>query len=247
MRIIKCWHCGQIIQANKEVTLCPNCQAELKASSTLRQRTCRSCGAEFTGGPRAWYCPSCRVERTKAAARAYKARSKFGKARKIGSTDICQVCGKEYTVEGGNQRYCPDCAPEVIRKIDQAQSRAWMADNRESARDRKKERAKNRKVCAVCGNSFYSNTPAVTCSEKCAKIMRSYHQAMADHKRRGTPAPTIEGVADRLSRKSGIPGVSRSRNGLRWVARADNKHLGTYDSVEAAAQAIKDYNEHKQS
>lgn len=247
MRTIKCWHCGQIVQANKEVALCPNCRAELKAASTLRQRTCRSCGAEFAGGPRAWHCPNCREERAKAATRAYKARAKSGKVRKIGSTDICQVCGKEYTVESGNQRYCPDCAPEAVRQIDHAQSRAWMAEHREAAAELKKERARNRKVCAVCGNIFYSSTPAVTCSGKCAKIMRSYHQAMADHKRRGSPAPTIDSVEDRLSQKSGVPGVSRSRNGLRWIARADNKHLGTYDSIDAAAQAIKDYNKHKQS
>lgn len=241
MRTIKCWRCGQIVQANKETTLCPNCRTELAAASTLRQRTCRSCGADFTGGPRAWYCPSCRAERANAASRAYKARSKAGKTRKIGSTDICQVCGKEYTVEGSNQRYCQECALEAVRQIDREQSRVWMEKHREIVKGRKKERAQNRKVCAVCGNSFYSNGPSVTCSPTCANILRAYRQAMADHKRRGSPAPTIGSVVKRLSNKLGVPGVSRSRNGLRWIARADNKHLGTYDSIEAAAQAIKDY------
>lgn len=34
-----------------------------KGTSTLRMRVCRQCGIEFMGGPRAWYCPTCRIER----------------------------------------------------------------------------------------------------------------------------------------------------------------------------------------
>ena len=95
MRTIKCWSCGQIVQVTGESALCPNCHKELKAASTLRDRVCRTCGSTFPGGPRAWYCPDCRAERTKKTNRAYKARAKAGNTRKIGSTDICQICGKE--------------------------------------------------------------------------------------------------------------------------------------------------------
>jgi rubrerythrin len=28
--------------------------------NVIRTRTCRQCGKEFQGGPRAWYCPECR-------------------------------------------------------------------------------------------------------------------------------------------------------------------------------------------
>lgn len=245
MRTIKCQGCGQIVKVSGTAAFCPLCRAELAANSTLRERTCRACGAVFEGGPRAWYCPQCRAERAKVATREYKARATAGKTRQIGSIDICHICGKEYIVNGSNQQYCPQCAQDAVRQIDRAQSRAWIAEHRESSKARKKERAKNRRVCEVCGNVFYSDKPSVTCSPECAKILRSYRQAMADHKRRGSPAPTIDSVADRLAKQSGVPGVIRSRTGKRWVARADNKHLGTYDTIEAAAQAIQDYSASK--
>lgn len=120
-----------------------------------------------------------------------------------------------------------------------------MAEHRVPMTERKNERIQNRKIFEVCGKAFYVATASVTCSPECAKVLRSYHQAMADHKRRGSPEPTIAGVAERLAKQSGVSGVSRSRNGKRWVARADNKHLGTYDTIEAAAKAIQDYNESK--
>lgn len=61
---------------------------------------------------------------------------------------------------------------------------------------------------------------------------------MADHKRRGSPAPTIEAVKTRLENLSGVPGVSRSRNGKRWVAQHKGKYLGTFDTIMEAAEAI---------
>ena len=247
MRTIKCQRCGQILKESGSKAFCFHCRAELAASSTLRNRTCRTCGAVFEGGPRAWYCPQCRAERAKVASREYNARARSGKTRKIGSTDICRICGKEYCVTGPNQRYCPECAPDAVRQIDRAQSRAWMEEHRDPMVERKKERIQNRKVCEVCGKTFYSATVSVTCSPECTKVLRSYHQAMADHKRRGSPEPTIAGVAERLAKQSGVSGVSRSRNGKRWIARADNKHLGTYDTIEAAAQAIQNYNDSKSS
>ena len=138
MRTIKCWSCGQIVQVTGQSALCPSCHKELKAASTLRDRVCRTCGAIFSGGPRAWYCPDCRAERTKKTNREYKARAKAGNARQIGGTDICQICGKEYTVTGGLQRYCPQCAPDAVREIDRAQSREWMAEHREERSSPKK-------------------------------------------------------------------------------------------------------------
>lgn len=238
MRTVKCRECGRIVTAEKSETLCQECREKLAGSSTIRSRTCRACGALFPRGPRAWYCPSCRAERAKAANRESKARAKAGKTRKLGSTDICTICGKPYTVDGSNQRYCPDCAADTVRQIDREQGRKWANDHRENLRSRKKEWAQTRKVCVVCGTQFYTGTAAVTCSSTCAKVMRSYRQAMADHKRRGSPAPTIEAVKTRLENLSGVPGVSRSRNGKRWVAQHKGKYLGTFDTIMEAAEAI---------
>lgn len=239
MRKIKCWKCGEEVYAAGEAALCPTCRVLLAASSTVRTRICRACGASFQGGPRAWYCPDCRAERAKAANRASKARARAGKTRKLGSTDICAVCGKPYTVDGPNQRYCPDCAQDAVRQIDRAQSRAWAEEHREDFLARKREQAHGRKVCVVCGSQFYTGTTTVTCSPACAEVLRAYRQAMADHKRRGSPAPTIDAVQARIARKSGVPGVSRSRNGKRWVAQCGGKYLGTFDSISEAEHAIK--------
>lgn len=34
-------------------------------------RICRTCGAQFSGGPRAWYCPDCRRERARIQKQRY--------------------------------------------------------------------------------------------------------------------------------------------------------------------------------
>lgn len=239
MRKIKCWNCGSEVEAAKSETLCPSCRTMLSASSTIMTRTCRACGATFLGGPRAWYCPECRADRAKASSRESKARAKAGTARKIGSTDICQICGQKYIVNGSLQKYCPDCAKDAVQQIDREQSRAWANAHRESLLDRKKRLVQTRKICVVCGSQFYTGTATVTCSQNCAKILKSYNQAVADHKRRGSPAPTMDAVKERISKKSAFPGVTRSKNGKRWIASFCGKYLGTFDTVEEAAASIK--------
>lgn len=93
--------------------------------AAMMPRTCRACGRVFDGGPRAWYCPACREERKKQAYRQYRQRKAAGNTRPIGSIDLCEICGKPYTVEGGLQRFCPDCAPAHLKAVDNAQSLAY--------------------------------------------------------------------------------------------------------------------------
>lgn len=95
----------------------------------IKDRVCRQCGAVFPGGPRAWYCPICRAERAKEANRRYKS---SGAARPLGSTDICTVCGKPYTVNSARQKYCPECAYEAVRAADRPASRAWNQAHKET-------------------------------------------------------------------------------------------------------------------
>lgn len=224
------------MQADGEKVFCPECHAGLKASPTLAERTCRECGRAFVGGPRAWYCPECREERKKEASRRHK---KNGTQRKLGSVDHCEICGKEYIVEGGRQKYCKDCAEAAVKEIDRAQGRAWNAKNREKLAAQKKERKENRKICAVCGKQFYTGGPEVTCSKECAKVWKSYNMAMTDFKRgRREKEPTIEEFASYHARQSGVKGVSRSRNGKRWVAHVGGKHLGTFDTIEEAEKVV---------
>lgn len=229
MRTIKCARCGKIIQAQKEVTLCDDCRAAARKESVLRMRTCRTCGTEFIGGPRAWYCPSCRAERIK----AQQAKGKSPK-RKLGSIDYCEICGKEYIVNGGLQRYCLDCKAEAVAVKDRAQGRAYMQEHRAESLERKQKNQRNRKVCVVCGKPFYTGTPRVTCSAQCATTLRAKRQREADF-RRGRRRST-ESYESGLP-QSGIVGVTARRNG-KWQACYKQKYLGVYDTIEDAAQAI---------
>lgn len=99
--------------------------------SSLRQRVCRACGRSFLGGPRAWYCPQCRLERRKKQSAAYKARKRAGDVRELGSTDSCAICGAPYTVTGPNQRYCPACAPDAVKAVDSAQGMAYYVEHKD--------------------------------------------------------------------------------------------------------------------
>lgn len=71
-----------------------------KGTTTLRTRVCKQCGSEFSGGPRAWYCPDCRHERQREQARRFREKKAKGLVdRPLGSLDKCEVCGREYSTE----------------------------------------------------------------------------------------------------------------------------------------------------
>jgi predicted Zn-ribbon and HTH transcriptional regulator len=113
----------------------------------VKPRTCRECGAVFDGGPRAWYCPACRLARQREA--DARRRAKGRKAdRPLGSTDKCVVCGKEYVVNSARQKYCPECAYDAVREVDRPASRAWNREHKDTYypaknEKRRKERAEN--------------------------------------------------------------------------------------------------------
>lgn len=171
----RCLQCGQEYEGRPESTLCPACAAKSKAS-VIRDRICRECGRVFPGGPRAWYCPECRIERKRAADRKAK---RNGASRKIGSIDLCEICGKEYTVNSGGQRYCPDCAPVHLKEIDRAQSRAWNHAHIDiDLRRENREQATAERLCAVCGKPFRPSAgDPVTCSPACREIYHRQHAA----------------------------------------------------------------------
>jgi len=106
----------------------------------IYDRICRTCGTNFKGGPRAWYCPDCRHEREKERARKYKQ----GPAKRpIGSIDICENCGEEYKVASGLQKYCPKCQPAMHKKVDNEQGTEYY--HKIVAKD-KKLRSKKRRA-----------------------------------------------------------------------------------------------------
>lgn len=160
------------------------------SSANLRDRTCRSCGAVFPGGPRAWYCPKCRQERRGEASRLYKYRKMHGWTRSLGGIYQCAICGQPYVLRGANQRYCPDCAPRAIKKADAEQGLAYyrsMSNKINPARNTKR-RAMER-PCAWCGKLFSNRPHKRCCSEECQELARLYRQRKADAKRSGGPEP----------------------------------------------------------
>lgn len=100
-------------------------------SNNLRVRVCRACNNKFLGGPRAWYCPTCRQIRRSEQNRKAKRNKRLGKSVIIGKTvRLCEVCGNPYVIASAMQKYCKNCAAEAIRKKDAEQGRAWAAKKR---------------------------------------------------------------------------------------------------------------------
>lgn len=168
-----CVQCGQPFDGANEQRMCPDCRSATRAATVLRSRTCRNCGAFFQGGPRAVYCPSCRSERRKAHSREYKHRKRANRTRTLGSTDYCVLCGKSYTVMGGLQRYCPDCAPVAIRETVNTHKREYAKDRLELATARKAELTAQREVvCTHCGKTFHPRGQERYCSPECRQTAR---------------------------------------------------------------------------
>lgn len=79
-------------------------------SNRLTAKTCIACGAGFSGGSTAKYCPVCRAERIRKKDAERYQRKKAGKTRKLGTVDKCVLCGKRYIVNSAVQKYCTACA-----------------------------------------------------------------------------------------------------------------------------------------
>ncbi len=155
---------------------CSSCAAERKRQTVVRPRTCCECGAQFDGGPRAWYCPSCRRDRKRAQS---KARNRGAPQRKLGSTDQCARCGRDYIVTASLQRYCPECAPVHMREVVLPAKRIYSA-GRIASRDRKTISA-----CVICGKQFETNIHQyTTCSPECAEKLRKESDRRGDLARR---------------------------------------------------------------
>lgn len=175
-----CRQCGARYDGKPGSTLCPECVA-VNRKNVIRDRACRSCGAVFPGGPRAWYCPECRRERQKDA----KRRASHGTARPIGSTDICTVCGGEYVVTGGRQKYCPTCAADAMRAADRKNALEWYAKNKNPEQLREQKRAGTAPIaCVVCGREFRPKDASITCSAECSRELNRQHNKSYEYTHR---------------------------------------------------------------
>lgn len=186
MRLKKCLKCGKLFNTPKnEQALCDDCIAAAR-STTIRQRTCRECGSLFDGGPRAWYCSTCRAAREKERAAKYR---KNGAARHLGDLDRCEACGQDYVVTSGLQKYCPACAVEVVREKDREASKRWNAENHYYERRTQTQRS-GQKICVICGKPVPPGSPRVTCSAECDKLRKQRIRADVDMRRGRRVSPS---------------------------------------------------------
>ena len=171
---------GKFFHGGSDKFYCDDCAKALK-SNVMRTRTCKMCGVEFLGGPRASYCPECRKIRQKEA--SARARKRGGAARPIGSMDKCEWCGSEYIVNSGRQKYCSDeCQREAVLEWQRKHKEGY---NKISGQDIKKaqRRKEKKKICVYCGRVFSSSTPTNLCSEYCRKKNRQIKEYQAEIKR----------------------------------------------------------------
>lgn len=172
-----CQVCGKPFYGTGDCHYCPECTRAKKLDTVVKIRTCADCGAEFFGGPRARRCPHCAYKAAQETSRRHK---KTGTARPLGSIDKCAICGKEYTVVSGRQKYCSDaCQREGVLAWQREHKKGY---NKASRQDIKKmERRKEaQKVCAYCLRSFATDSPTPYCSDYCRKEQAKIYQCIAD-------------------------------------------------------------------
>lgn len=157
-------------------------------ATVIAPRICRQCGTIFEGGPRAWYCPSCRAERLRAAEARYRAKGRKAD-RPLGSIDHCTRCGKEYTVNAARQKYCPDCAYEGVREVDRPTSRAWNQEHKDTYYPARNAKRRKERYCIICGAKITAKTATITCCPECKaeRTRQTYRAAYA--RKRGKPLP----------------------------------------------------------
>lgn len=169
-----CQSCGATYIGSGDSHYCSTCAKKIK-SNVMAERTCKDCGITFLGGPRAFRCPVCREI-------AKKNRPKKPTMRPLGSADKCERCGKEYTVESGRQKYCPDCQREAVLE--------WQRDHKtgynkkpEIRKKKQEKRIKQMTICKYCQRPFKASKSTIYCSDYCRKEQIKYNQTLADIKR----------------------------------------------------------------
>lgn len=241
MRTRICRKCGKVFEVptGKDAYLCKECAKKSKADSVLRERTCKICGEKFMGYPRSFFCPECSARRKKQQKKIYNQRKP---ARPLGSTDICEACGKTYVVHSWQQRYCPKCAKDQVANNIRAHKRKYMAKNKEKSQALKDDTRGKRYVCVICGKEFEKHTTQITCSPECQKEYLRRKQNMTDIRRGKRKLSADQRYVSGLP-KSGVVGVTWNRKSHKWQAAYKRKYIGLYETVEQAEIAIQKYAE----
>ncbi len=235
----------------------------------MMDRKCLRCPAKFRGGPRAFYCPECRVIRQRERAKKYR---QNGYSRSLGSSDNCDRCGAEYNIEGGNQRFCPTCQPLHAAEHDRKTALAFYHANKKRINP-KRYKLRRRMRYNLTGREFGrlkvierdpGNTTRWICACKCGELTSVEYRNLVTKttqscgclssewgKRlgagKGGDYTTARLLNQRLRSNSttGVKGVSIQRIGGqdRYKAYITTKgvttYLGLFDTLEEAAEARK--------
>lgn len=172
-----CQTCGKPFYGSKDCFYCPVCAKIKKLNTVVKIRTCQDCGVEFYGGPRAKRCPDCAYKAQQETSKRHK---RAGTKRPLGSTDKCAICGKEYTVVSGRQKYCSAaCQREGVLEWQREHKKGY---SKTSGQDTKKQerRQQAQKICIYCLQTFKSGTSTNTCSEYCRREQTKFTQCVAD-------------------------------------------------------------------
>ena len=159
-----CQKCGKTFSGSGDTHYCEDCVKKIK-SNVVRNRICIDCGTSFPGGPRARRCPSCREI-------AKRIRVRRPAARPFGSTDRCERCGAEYTVESSRQKYCKSCQRDALLEW-QREHKIGYHNNPEVIEKKYEKRKQQKKICKYCLRAFIPESSSQYCSEYCRKEQRA--------------------------------------------------------------------------
>lgn len=155
-----------------------------------REQICIDCGKPYYGHIRQKRCRECREEHKRRLHQESERRRKLGKTRKIGSTDICEMCGKPYIVMSGMQRYCKKCAPIAVAENIRSKARERTAEyykdetHREEKAEARRVKVFDIKSCDICGLVFVPHGNQEYCSKECAdEALKRWNRTYYDKKR----------------------------------------------------------------
>jgi len=172
-----CQECGKPFYGSTDCHYCLKCARVKKLDTVTKIRTCQDCGTEFYGGPRARRCPDCAY---KARHETSKRHKRTGTIRPLGSVDRCVICGNEYIVVSGRQKYCSSaCQRKGVLEWQRVHKRGY---DKISGQDIKKteRRKRTKKICVYCLRTFVSDKPTNLCSDYCRREQKKLTQCIAD-------------------------------------------------------------------
>lgn len=195
-----CRFCGAPLTGRRTAYCNSTCQSKAQAvrrrtgkprpaSPIYTERACQDCGTVLLLHIKSKRCPSCQRAANQRADAAHYRRKRSGVARQIGSVDLCERCGRPYTVMGSLQLYCKDCAPIAYKANDQKTSRelaraklsdeAYCLEHNARRKAQWKSKADEcSRACVVCGKTFRPSFHfRMICSAECQKKRQRSQEA----------------------------------------------------------------------